>query len=64
MIEHEVEPYSVLEVKQLIEAAKRERNGVRWVVALVLGLRQGEALGLKWDDGATEREAQSHSAPL
>ena len=49
MIEHE-EPYSVLEVKQLIEAAKRERNGVRWVVALVLGLRQGEALGLKWDD--------------
>ena len=50
MIEHEVEPYSVLEVQQLIEAAKRERNGVRWVVALVLGLRQGEALGLKWDD--------------
>ena len=39
MIEHEVEPYSVLEVQQLIEAAKRERNGVRWVVALVLGLR-------------------------
>jgi integrase len=50
MIEHEVEPYSVLEVQQLIEAAKRERNGVRWVVALVFGLRQGEALGLKWDD--------------
>ena len=50
MIEHEVEPYSVLEVQQLIEAAKRERNGVRWVVELVLGLRQGEALGLKWDD--------------
>jgi integrase len=36
--------------RQLIEAAKRERNGVRWVLALVLGLRQGEALGLKWDD--------------
>jgi integrase len=50
MIEQEVEPYSVLEVQQLIEAAKRERNGVRWVLALVLGLRQGEALGLKWDD--------------
>ena len=50
MIEHEVEPYSVLEVQQLLEAAKHERNGVRWVVALVLGLRQGEALGLKWDD--------------
>jgi integrase len=25
------------------------RNGVRWVVALALGLRQGEALGLKWE---------------
>jgi integrase len=50
IIEHEVEPYSVLEVQQLIEAAKRERNGVTWVVALVLGFRQGEALGLKWDD--------------
>jgi integrase len=44
IIEHEVEPYSVLEVQRLIEAAKRERNGVRWVVALALGLRQGEAL--------------------
>ena len=33
MIEREVEPYSVLEVQQLIEAAKRERKGVRWVVA-------------------------------
>jgi integrase len=26
------------------------RNGARWVVALALGLRQGEALGLKWSD--------------
>jgi hypothetical protein len=26
-IEHEVEPYSVLEVQRLIQAAKRERNG-------------------------------------
>jgi integrase len=25
-----------------------ERNGVRFVIALALGLRQGEALGLKW----------------
>lgn len=26
------------------------RNGARWAVALALGLRQGEALGLKWSD--------------
>ena len=41
MIEHEVEPYTVLEVQHLIEVAKRERNAVRWVVALVLRLCQG-----------------------
>jgi integrase len=50
IIEHEVEPYSVLGVQRLIEATKREQNGVGWVVALVLGLRKGEALDLKWDD--------------
>lgn len=48
--EHEVEPYSVEEVRQLFRAAAAERNGTRWVVALALGLRQGEALGLKWSD--------------
>jgi integrase len=49
--EEEVEPYSVEEVqKLLIAAAELPRNGVRWAVALALGLRQGEALGLKWTD--------------
>ncbi|WP_163512423.1 tyrosine-type recombinase/integrase [Fodinicola acaciae] len=46
----EVEPYSVDEVKRLLEAAGRDRNSARWAVALALGLRQGEALGLKWSD--------------
>ncbi|MBD9729933.1 hypothetical protein IHE70_43555 [Streptomyces sp. ID-01-6.2a] len=32
-----------------MEAAKL-RNSARWVVALALGLRQGEALGLHWED--------------
>ena len=26
------------------------RNGARWAIALALGLRQGEALALRWDD--------------
>ncbi|MDM4784684.1 tyrosine-type recombinase/integrase [Micromonospora sp. b486] len=26
------------------------RNSARWAVALALGLRQGEALGLRWSD--------------
>jgi len=28
----------------------KSRNGARWAIALTLGLRQGEALGLKWSD--------------
>ncbi len=49
--EEEVEPYSVEEVQRLlIAAAELPRNGARWAVALALGLRQGEALGLKWSD--------------
>ncbi|WP_246002570.1 tyrosine-type recombinase/integrase [Allorhizocola rhizosphaerae] len=46
----EIEPYTVDEVKQLIAEAENRRNSVRWVIALALGLRQGEALGLRWPD--------------
>jgi integrase len=48
--EEEVEPYDVSEVQRLLEAAAKRRNGARWALALALGLRQGEALGLTWDD--------------
>jgi integrase len=48
--DEEVEPYSVAEVKRILAAAARGRNSARWAVALALGLRQGEALGLKWPD--------------
>jgi len=51
----EIEPYTVDEVKKLIAEAENGRNGVRWVIALALGLRQGEALGLKWPDVNLER---------
>ncbi|MFJ9419786.1 tyrosine-type recombinase/integrase [Streptomyces sp. NPDC101227] len=48
--EYEVEPYTVEEVQRLLKAADRHRNSARWAVALALGLRQGEVLGLKWGD--------------
>lgn len=48
--DEEIEPYDLDEVKRLLKAVRDRRNGVRWVVALSLGLRQGEALGLKWAD--------------
>ncbi|MBZ6132402.1 tyrosine-type recombinase/integrase [Streptomyces olivaceus] len=53
--EEEIEPYNVEEVKRLLRAADDRRNSARWAVALALGLRQGEALGLKWADVDLER---------
>ncbi|MDX3308868.1 tyrosine-type recombinase/integrase [Streptomyces sp. ME08-AFT2] len=48
--EDEVEPYTLEEIQHLLLEAGKHRNHARWVIALALGLRQGEALGLKWDD--------------
>ncbi|MET7742077.1 site-specific integrase [Streptomyces sp. NPDC005385] len=48
--EEEVEPYTIEEVQSLLLEASKLRNSARWVVALALGLRQGEALALHWDD--------------
>jgi len=48
--EDEIDPYSVQEIKALTEEASKNRNSARWAIALALGLRQGEALGLKWAD--------------
>jgi integrase len=48
--EEDIEAYSVDEVQRILDAAKEERNSARWAVALALGLRQGEALGLMWLD--------------
>ncbi|WP_328311588.1 site-specific integrase [Streptomyces sp. NBC_00442] len=48
--EEEVEPYTLEEVQRLLAEATKVRNTARWVIALALGLRQGEVLGLKWED--------------
>ncbi|MGA5470003.1 tyrosine-type recombinase/integrase [Streptomyces arboris] len=53
--DEEIEPYTVDEVKRLLVVADKRRNSARWAVALALGLRQGEALGLKWADVDMER---------
>ncbi len=54
--ESEVEPYSVEEVQRLLLQAKRRRNSARWMLALALGLRQGETLGLRWADVDLDNE--------
>jgi len=46
----EIVPYAVEEMAALLAAAEGSRNAVRWSLALALGLRQGEVLGLGWDD--------------
>lgn len=38
----------VAEVQRIIEVCRTRRNGTRWTVAMPLGLRQGEALGMPW----------------
>lgn len=45
-----VQPYAVDEVKAILAAAAEHPNRARWAIALALGLRQGEVLGLKWAD--------------
>jgi integrase len=47
---HEVVPLSADEARRLIQAAQGDRMQARWLVGLALGLRQGEALGLWWED--------------
>jgi integrase len=47
--EDEIEPFDADELEAIILAALRRRNGVRYVIGLALGCRQGEALGFRWD---------------
>jgi integrase len=45
----EVHPYND-EARRFLDAAREDRLESRWLVAIALGIRQGEALGLWWDD--------------
>jgi integrase len=46
----EAKALSPIQVRALLEAAEGERNEALYVVAVHTGLRQGELLGLKWED--------------
>lgn len=47
---YEIQPLTPSEARRLIEAAAEDRLGALYTVALTMGLRQGEALGLRWED--------------
>ena len=49
---------SAVEATRVIEAASSPRLKARLVCALVLGLRQGEALGLRWSDVMLDTEQE------
>jgi integrase len=46
----EIEPLSIEEVRRLLETYRDTPMSARLHVALLCGLRQGEALGLRWQD--------------
>jgi integrase len=46
--EIDVEPLTRAEARRILAVVKTRRNGARWSAALALGLRQCEALGLRW----------------
>jgi integrase len=43
-------PLTQQEARQVLAAAQTHPNAARWTVALAVGLRQSEALGLRWAD--------------
>jgi len=46
--DQEIEPLTNEEARAILDLAAVLPNGARWSVALALGLRQGEALGMRW----------------
>src|SRR5579884_46083 len=44
----EIEPLTAEEARAILDLASVMPNGARWSVALALGLRQCEALGMRW----------------
>ncbi len=48
--QHEIEPLAPAEAQRFLEAVKGDRLEALYVTTLGLGLRQGEALGLTWQD--------------
>jgi len=52
-------PLSAQEARKVMAAAQAHRNAARWTVALAVGLRQSEVLGLGWADVDLEKGALS-----
>lgn len=56
-VRSEVQPLTPAEARDLLAAVEGDRMAVLFRVALTLGLRQGEVLGLRWEDIDLDRRA-------
>lgn len=48
--QYEIQPFTPEEARAFLTAVKGDRSEALYSVALTMGLRQGEALGLRWQD--------------
>ena len=46
----EIKPMTPADARRFVEAVKSKRWGAAYLMALTLGLREGELLGLRWSD--------------
>jgi integrase len=60
----EIHPLTVEQARSVLAVAGGSRNSARWTVALALGLRQGEALALRWGDVDLEQRTLRVSQSL
>lgn len=49
-VKKEMKPLSPAQARELLEAARGERLEAPYGLAVTTGMRQGEILGLKWED--------------
>lgn len=61
--EDEIEPYSVEEIQSLLIEVNKRRNSARWMLALALGLRQGDAGAPVGRRGPGERVPEAAPEP-
>jgi integrase len=52
----EMQPLTPVQAKRLLENVREDRLRALYVLAITAGLREGELLGLRWDDVDLERE--------
>jgi integrase len=64
MVRHEMATLTPEEAQRVIEAARGERLGAVYTLALTTGMRRGELLGLRWRDVDLERGAVQVRASL